>query len=146
MTGDAFRDAIAANTTTPEVRALADKLADARVELEAADDITKRIRSKYEQLEGELFDALENAGITQIRTARGLFSLNDLAWASVTDEEQARQWAEHSYPELLTLNRQRLSKIVRDTLKGEPPEGMEAGELPPGVTYTTSRKINWRRS
>lgn len=146
MTGDLFRDTIADNTTAPELKQLADKLADARVALEEAEDRAKRMRSAYESLEGQLFDALENAGIRQFRTARGLFSLNDLAWAAVEDEEAARRWADQSAPELLTLNRQRLSVIIRHVLKGEEDHGLGKGELPPGTSYTTSRKIGWRRS
>jgi len=146
MTGDAFRDVIAENTTAPELAQLADKLADLRVLLEMAEDEAKKIRGNYEEVEGALFDALENAGIKQIRIPRGLFTMNDLAWASVTDEEAARAWADQQAPELLTLNRQRLSVIVRHALKGEEEHGLAAGELPPGVTFTTSRKINWRRS
>lgn len=139
-TGDPFRDAFAENTTAPELRQLADRLADARVRLEEIEDAAKKQRSEYEALESQLFDALENAGIRQVRTDRGLFGLNDLAWASIEDPEKARLWADREMPELLTLNLQRLSKIVRDTLKGE-----REGPMPDGVGFKTSRKITWRR-
>jgi hypothetical protein len=121
-----------------DLKYLADKLADARVALDAAMDAEKVARASYESYEAELFDSLENAGIRQIRTDRGLFSMNDLAWAQVADEAAARSWAEESMPELLLLNRQRLSVVVREALK-------EGGELPPGVEFTTSRKVTWRR-
>lgn len=124
--------------TRGDLKAIADDLAGARVALEAAMDAEKEARATYEQFEAELFEALENAGIRQFRTERGLFTQNDLAWASVTDEEQARAWAEANMPELLLLNRQRLSTVVRSALK-------EGEALPPGVDFTTSRKITWRR-
>ncbi len=140
MTDDPLRKVIADNTTAPELVEMTDKLADLRIRLEMAEDESKRIRGNLEAVEHDLFDALENAGAKQIRTERGLFSLNDLAWAKVTDPEAAKAWADAEMPELLTLNLQRLSKVVRDTLKGE-----REGAIPPGVDYTTSRKINWRR-
>jgi hypothetical protein len=58
----------------------------------------------------------------------------------VTDEEAAKAWADGQMPELITLNRARLSKLVRDILKGDAEVPM-----PPGVNFTTSRKITWRR-
>lgn len=121
-----------------DLKWLADQLADCRVGLDAASDLEKVARARYEEAEAQLFDALENAGIRQFRTERGLFSMNDLAWAQVEDEQTARSWAEESMPELLLLNRQRLSVVVREALK-------EGQDLPPGVTFTTSRKVTWRR-
>ncbi len=118
---------------------LAIRVAESRFALEQAMDVEKQTRAIYEMAETALFDALEAEGLRQIRTPRGLFSMNDLAWASVDDEDKARLWAEAENPELLTLNRQRLSVMVRRALEnGEP--------LPPGVTFTTSRKITWRRT
>lgn len=122
----------------PDLADLADRLANMRILLEMKEDEVAEIRRSYEGLEHDLFDALENAQLTQIRTDRGLFSLNDLAWASITDIEKARAWADAVMPELLTLNLQRLSKVVRDALK-------EGRELPEGVDFKTSRKITWRR-
>jgi len=121
-----------------DLKALADRLADARLVLDEAMDAEKAARAVYEEYEAQLFDELENLGIRQFRTDRGLFSMNDLAWAQVTDEAEARSWAEESQPELLLLNRQRLSVVVREALK-------EGRDLPPGVEFTTSRKITWRR-
>ncbi len=123
-----------------DLKAIADDLANARVELDKAADAEKAARAVYEQYESELFTALENAQLLQFRTERGLFSRNELAWAKVENEDTARAWAEANLPELLLLNRQRLSVIVREYLKGE------RDELPPGVDFTTSRKITWRRS
>jgi hypothetical protein len=140
MTQDPLRKVIADNTTAPELVEMTEQLVLLRTRLEMAEDEAKRIRGNYEQVEAELFDALENAGLRSIRTDKGLFLLNDLAWAKVADPEAAKEWADQNAPELLTLNLQRLSKIVRETLKGE-----REGGLPAGVDYTTSRKINWRR-
>lgn len=112
--------------------------ADARNVREEADERAKRLREIEDRAEAELFDALERLSIRSVRHARGLFSLSDLAWASVLDEDSARQWAEAERPELLTLNRQRLSVIVREALK-------EAQPLPPGIDYKVTRKITWRR-
>lgn len=130
---------------------LADQLADARNELDAAEDAAKLARAKYEAIEAAMFDAMENSGLLSIRTERGLFRLNDLAWARIEDPDKARVWAEHEMPELLTLNNSRLSKLVRDALKGDVTVANGAVDpgtnvmLPDGVTYTTSRKITWRR-
>jgi hypothetical protein len=123
----------------PDLKALAESVADYRNVLDEAMDAEKVARANYEEAEAALFDALEAAGIRQFRTERGLFSQNDLAWAQVEDESAARAWAEASMPELLLLNRQRLSSLVREGIR-------EGHPLPPGVTFTTSRKITWRRS
>lgn len=130
---------------------LADQLADARIALDAAEDAAKLAKAKYDAIEAALFDAMENTGLLSIRTERGLFRLNDLAWARIEDADKARVWAEQQMPELLTLNNSRLSKLVRDALKGEvtvaggEPDPATNTLLPAGVTYTTSRKITWRR-
>ena len=130
---------------------LADHLADARVNLDKMEDAAQLAKDKYTDIETALFDAMEASGLVSIRTARGLFRLNDLAWARITDPEKARMWAEAEMPELLTLNNARLSKLVRDALKGESevghgePDPATGKLLPAGVTYTTSRKITWRR-
>lgn len=130
-----------------KIRELADTLADRKIELEEANDVAKRAQEAYDTVEAELFTILEDAGITSIRTERGLFRLNDLAWAKVEDEEQARAWADKFMPELLTLNRQRLSVVVRKIVRGEEDApGVTPGQTPPGVAFTTSRKITWRRS
>lgn len=130
---------------------LADQLADARIALDDAEDRAKLAREKYEAIEAALFDAMEATGLQSIRTARGLFRLNDMAWARIENPEAARHWAETQMPELITLNNARLSKVVRDALKGEVaveggvPDPLSGVVLPAGVTYTTSRKITWRR-
>lgn len=124
---------------------LADKVADARVLLDKAQDIEKQAREEYELAEAALFDALENANVRAIRTPRGLFTLNDLAWASIEDPEAARHWSITEMPELVTLNSQRLSKLVRDFLRGNVDEPGALTEMPPGVAFKTSRKITWRR-
>ena len=115
---------------------LAEELAHAKRVLEDAMDVEKNARAECEAVEAKLFDVLENVGIKSFRTDRGLFSRNELAWAQVTDEAAARQWAETDMPELLLLNRQRLSSLVRDILE-------EGKPMPPGVDFTTSRKIKW---
>jgi len=118
---------------------LADDLADKRNLLDLASDAEKAARRDVERAEAALFDAMEAQNLRAIRTPRGLFSLNDQAWASVVDEAAAREWAEANLPEIISLNRSRLSVVVRTAIK----EGMA---LPPGVDFTTSRKITWRRS
>lgn len=136
-----------ATTVSETFKELADRLADDRINLDKANDIVKELQRLYDESEAKLFDALEDAGLSSIRTDRGLFRLNDLAWASVDDEDAARAWAEANMPELLTLNRQRLSVVVRKVIKGEEDApGVPAGQNPPGVTFRTSRKITWRRT
>jgi hypothetical protein len=131
----------------PGLKELAHVLADARVALDLANDAAKEAQATFDGIEAKLFDALEGAGLTSIRTERGLFRLNDLAWAAVEDEDKARAWAEENEPALLTLNRQRLSVIVRRVITGdEAAPGLEPGVMPPGVNFRTSRKISWRRS
>lgn len=134
-------------TAAGPLRELADAVANDRIQLDKANDIAKEAQALYDVSEVALFDAMENAGLQSVRTERGLFRLNDLAWASVDDEELARRWADEYMPELLTLNRQRLSVIVRKVIKGEEDApGTTPGQTPPGVTFRTSRKITWRRS
>lgn len=134
-------------TAPAGIAELTDQLADRKNLLEQANDLQKKAQAEYDEVEAQLFDAMENQDLRAVRTARGLFSLNDLAWARVEDEDAARQWAEANVPELLTLNRQRLSVIVRRVIRGEEDApGVTPGQTPPGVTFTTSRKITWRRS
>lgn len=116
-----------------------DRYADACIVLDEAEEAAKAARATKERLEDELFTLLEAEGVRQVRHARGLFTMNDLAWASVEDEAAAREWAEQSMPEIITLNRQRLAVVVRTALR-------ESQPLPPGVTFTTSRKVTWRRT
>lgn len=131
---------------------LADRLADARVAYDDAEAVAATLKLAYDAIEKALFDAMEAGGLTSIRTERGLFRLNDLAWARIDDPAAARTWAELHLPELITLNSSRLSKLVRDALKGEAaieggtPDPATGTALPTGVSYTTSRKITWRRS
>ena len=101
----------------------------------------EKIQSKETgRLEADLFDALEDEGLTSVGIAElGKFRLNDLAWAKIEDREKAMAWAEEQKPELLTLNHQQLSVIVRRAIEGE-------GEIPPGVTFTASRKIGWTKA
>lgn len=86
-----------------------------------------------------LFDEMERMSLRSVRTPDGTFSLNDLPYARVADEGQAAAWAEANMPEILTLNRARLSTVVREKLR-------EGGELPPGVDFWTKRGIKWRRA
>lgn len=136
---------VAAATGTPlkvergELDVLIRALADARNEHEEASDHEKALRLIAEGHETALFDAMERLNIRAVRHERGLFTLNDLAWAKIEDRAAALAWAEANEPELLTLNNQRLSVVVREHLKGE------RAELPAGVAFSTTRKITWRR-
>lgn len=125
----------------PRIADLAHQVAVWRQAIAASEESIKDMRAEHDKAEGALFDALENTGARSVKTDDGTFSLNDLAWAKVEDPAVAREWAEHNRPELITLNHQKLAVIVREALKGE-----EGAVMPPGVTYTTSRKINWRKS
>ena len=120
-------------STTAE---LASQLSIWRRAIDAAEAQTKEMR-----VEAALFDLLENQGVRSVKTDDGTFSLNDLAWARVEDPAAAREWAEHNRPDLITLTQQKLSVIVREALRGE-----DGATMPPGVTYTASRKINWRKN
>jgi len=128
----------AAATETPLL--LVNAYADARNAREEAADRTKRLGAVEAACEAALFDAMEKLNLRSVQHARGRFTLNDLAWASVADEDKAREWAEAAMPELLMLNRQRLSAVVRQFLRGE------RDAMPPGVDYSVSRKISWRRT
>lgn len=144
-----FREAVAEGHPVGKdhLKRLADLLADARIEFDARQAEADEARKVYDAIEASMFDALEAAGLESIRTERGLFRLNDLAWARIEDAEAAKAWADAHMPELLTLNSQRLSKVVRDALKGDVEiDGAVAGTgLMPGIGYVTSRKITWRR-
>lgn len=112
---------------------------DARIVREAASAREKELRAIEDRAEADLFDAMERVNLrSATHDELGMFILSDLAWAKVTDEAKAREWAEHEAPELLLLNRQRLAVVVREALKGE-------RDMPPGVDWTTSRGVNWRR-
>ncbi|HEY6058725.1 MAG TPA: hypothetical protein VIV06_11870 [Candidatus Limnocylindrales bacterium] len=122
---------------------LAAEYAKARTALDQALDALKPVRAAHDEAERALFDAMENQGLASIRTHLGLFRVDDLADAKVEDEGAARAWAEQAMPELLLLNRQRLSALVRRILRGE--EDVPK-ELPPGVTFATRQGITWRRT
>lgn len=110
-----------------------------RVFKEMAADALTEAEKELSTAETALFDEMERMGLQSIRTPDGTFSLNDLPYARVADEDKARAWADDNLPELLTLNRQRLSTVVRQRLK--------AGEdLPPGVDFWSKRGITWRRA
>jgi hypothetical protein len=126
-------------TERVELDELVTAYAVARATREEASDREKRLRETEARVEGELFNALERLGLRSVRhRTLGLFSLNDMATAIVTDEVLLREWAEMEMPEILLPNRQRLGKVVRDALK-------EGEALPPGTDVSFYRKINWRR-
>lgn len=123
----------------PELDALVVAYATARALRESVSDKEKEMRVTEGHAEAALFDGLERMNLRGVRHAEfGLFTLNDMASATVTDEKALREWAQEVMPELLLPNRARLSKVVRDSLKGE-------GEMPPGTEPSFYRKINWRR-
>lgn len=112
--------------------------AQARIKYERAKDAAKLEQERMEAAERRLFDAMDAQGLRSVRSEDyGLFLLDDKAWASVTDEAEARKWAQNEHPELITLNRMRLSVLVREALK-------EGTPLPPGVSFSTAAGIGWR--
>ncbi len=114
--------------------------ATARANREAVSDEEKRLRDIEAKAELALFDRMEALNLRSVRHEKlGLFTLNDMANAVVTDAAALREWALEVMPELLSPNRQTLGKIVRDLLK-------EGGDLPPGIEPAFYRKINWRRA
>lgn len=126
-------------TAEAVIRDLAAEYAVAKAALDQAMEAEKTARDAAEEAETKLFDALEGSGLKSVRIDElGLFSRSELAWASVEDEAKARAWAQEYKPELMLLNRQRLTSVVRQALK-------DMADLPDGVSFTTSRKINWTR-
>jgi len=125
---------------TVDLEAIVQAYADARHTREEVSDTEKRLRAIEAEAESGLFEALERLGLRSVRHKYlGLFTLNDMASGTVTDEAKLREWANEVMPELMLPNRARLGKVVRDALKGE-------GEMPPGTDVTFARKINWRRA
>lgn len=119
---------------------LIERYAELRREREEATALEKVRREVEDDAERELFDEMERLGLRSARHERyGLFILDDKAWPKITDSLAARGWAESEAPDLITLNSTRLGPYVREALK-------EGRELPPGVDFTLSRKIQWRRS
>jgi len=123
-----------------KIEALATQYAAAKRLLEGIKEDEKEQSKATASIEAALFDALEDAGLTSVKIdGLGSFRLNDLAWAKIEDRQLALAWADNNKPEMLTLNHQQLSMVVREAIK-------EDGEIPPGVTFTTSRKIGWRKA
>lgn len=118
------------------VRALADEFHLRKIARDAAKQTYDTHQEHYDAAERALFNAIENAGLTSVRTPAGLFSLSDLAWPRIEDRDRLVAWAEAERPELITLNLQRLQTPLREALK-------EGQELPPGLGFTTSRKIRY---
>lgn len=122
-----------------ELDTLIEAYAVARSAREVISDQEKAARAVETKAELELFDAIERLGLRSVRHGvLGLFSLNDMANAVVTDAARLREWAEIEMPEILLPNRQTLGKVIRDALK-------EGRDLPPGTEAAFYRKINWRR-
>lgn len=118
------------------IRGLADTFHEIKAERDAAKLVLDAIEPAYAEAESALFEAIENAGLESVRTQRGLFSLNDLAWPRIEDRDRLMAWAEAEHPDLLTLNLQRLQTPLREALKA-------GQELPPGLTYSVTRKIRF---
>lgn len=123
--------------SSDRIRQLATRVAGHRETLAALEAERKVVQEAHDQAERDLFDLLEDQGLRQVKVAGlGTFGLNDLAWARIEDAGAARSWALVFQPDLISLNTQRLSVLVREALRGE-----EGKEIPPGVGFTTSRKI-----
>ena len=118
------------------IRALADTFHAIKVERDYWKAKLDEVEPRYVEAESALFEAIENAGLESVRTQTGLFSLNDLAWPRIEDRDRLLAWAEAEHPDLLTLNLQRLQTPLRNALK-------EGQELPPGLTYSVTRKIRF---
>lgn len=123
---------------TPELVDLIDAYVAARQRREQSDTQTKRLRTIEAQAEAALFAEIERQNLRSTRHKTwGLFYLNDAVSPSVTDEKALRDWALEAMPELLLANRSRLASVVRNAIK-------EGDDLPPGVDFSTYRKIGWR--
>lgn len=120
------------------INALIEAYAAARSAKTEAAERQKKLQQVEDHATRDLFDALERVNLRSVKhDTLGTFSLNDLAWPKVVDEELVRAWAQMEMPDVITVNKQRLAVIVREALKGE-------RDMPPGLEYSTSRKINWR--
>jgi len=119
---------------TAHIRGLADTFYEIKQDRDTIKSTLDAVEIKYVEAESLLFEAIENAGLSSIRTPTGLFSLSDLAWPRIEDRDKLLAWAEAEHPELLTLNLQRLQTPLREALK-------TGAELPPGLTYSVTRKI-----
>jgi len=118
---------------------LADRYARERTALDTLKEAVKMQEANTDKAAGALFDAIEAAGLRAVKVeGMGTFSLYDMAWAKIVDREKALAWAEANMPEVITLNHQQLSVVVRDALKGEV-------TMPDGVDFSSSRKISWRK-
>lgn len=119
---------------TERIRKLADQFYAFKQQRDILKNKLDMLEPLYIEAEAELFEAIENAGLSSVRTPQGLFSLNDLAWPKIEDRDRLLAWAENEHPELLTLNLQRLQTPLREALK-------KGDELPPGLSYSVTRKI-----
>ena len=89
---------------TTKIDTLIEAYAIARAARETLAAQVKAAQETEDREEAALFDAMEAQGLRSVRHKDlGLFSLNDLAWAKVTDEALARSWAEATAPEIITL-------------------------------------------
>lgn len=132
------RSGEAAASPGPELNTLIEAYAAARQQREAASARLKQFQEIEDRVTRDLFDAMERINVRSVKhDTLGTFALNDLAWAKIEDADLARVWAETEFPEAITINLQRLAVIVREALRGD-------RQMPPGVSYSTSRKISWR--
>lgn len=124
---------------------LANDYAVKRSLVEMLKDDLKVPQAQQDEAEALLFDAMEQLGLRMFRhETLGSFGLSDLASAKVEDPAAFVAWAKDQMPEILKPEYNRLSKLVRDHLKGDF-DFPGATDLPPGVDFVTRRGIRWTR-
>lgn len=125
---------------TPALDRLIAEYVVARSRKEQLADELKGANQQEAIAEVRLFEAIEALGLRAVKSKEhGQFILSDLAWASTTDVERARDWLLAEMPEILTPNATKLAMIVREAIRGE-------REMPPGIEPKFTRRINWRKS
>jgi hypothetical protein len=134
MNDDIYDDGGTAEAPTDKIRVLADRFYRWKNARDDAKAVLDNIDRQYAESEADLFEAIENAGLSSVRTPEGLFSLNDLAWPKIDDRDLLLAWAEAEHPDFLTLNLQRLQTPLREALRN-------GDVLPPGLGYSVTRKI-----
>lgn len=125
-----------ANKPLAEIAAAYDA---AREEKEALDEELSRKNVTLEALKRVLVGALENAQLTQIRTARYSFSTSVEPYPTVKNKPALREWAGENMSDSLAIPWQTLKSVVKNALEnGE--------EVPPGVEIFVATNLTRRKA
>jgi hypothetical protein len=117
---------------------LSDKLFELRAQKDELNNQLSDINKEIDQVEYYLIQAMEEDGLDQLRSGKGLISKKVELYPQVEDLDGLVKWAyENGKPEIL---QRRVSKGVFDEIF------QQSGEYPDGVKTYEKKTLNYRKS